>query len=148
MIFVTAGTTMPFDELFEEVDRLAGENFFNEELICQSGQTSYQMRHAVQFRGRPSIDDLIAGASLVLSHGGATVVQLLLARKLFVAFPNPRGAGNHQTSFLSTIAGVSDISWSADVRDVARLVGERRKAGPAQLRAGFPRAAEVIRGLL
>lgn len=148
MILVTVGTTMPFDELLEEVDRLAGQGFFGEDVVVQAGQSTYTMRHATQFKGRPSIADLIEEASMVLSHGGATVIQLLMAGKQFVAFPNPRGAGDHQTSFLATVADVSDISWSRDVRDTDRLVSDRRARGPARLRAGFPRAADVIRGLL
>jgi UDP-N-acetylglucosamine transferase subunit ALG13 len=144
MIFITVGTTMPFDELLEEVDRLAGQGVFGEEVICQSGQSAYQMAYGGQFKGRPSLVDLIDDASLVITHGGATVIQLLLACKPFVAFPNPRGAGDHQTSFLKQIANVSSISWSRNVSDLARLFAERRLCGPASIRADFPRAAEVI----
>jgi UDP-N-acetylglucosamine transferase subunit ALG13 len=145
LIFVTVGTTMPFDELFVEVDRLAGTGFFHEEVICQSGQSSYKMSHCEQFVGRPSIDDLIADSSLVISHGGATVIQLLIAQKPFVAFPNPRGAGDHQGSFLEQVASMSDISWSKDVQDLARLVTERRRLGTASVRTDFPRASDAIR---
>lgn len=147
MIFVTVGTTMPFDELLAEIDRLADENKLSEDLICQSGQTKYRMAHGEQFIGRPSIADLIDQASLVISHGGATVIQLLIARKPFIAFPNPRGAGDHQTSFLREVSQVSDISWSTQVTDLARLIEERRLKGPATIRANFPRAGDIIRQL-
>jgi UDP-N-acetylglucosamine transferase subunit ALG13 len=147
MIFVTVGTTMPFDELLTEIDRLADENKLSEDLICQSGQTKYRMAHGEQFIGRPSIADLIDQASLVISHGGATVIQLLIARKPFIAFPNPRGAGDHQTSFLREVSQVSDISWSTQVTDLARLIEERRLKGPATIRANFPRAGDIIRQL-
>ncbi len=147
MIFITVGTTMPFDELLEEVDRMAGQGGFGEPVICQSGQSAYQLAHGAQFRGRPSLVDLIGEASLVITHGGATVIQLLLACKPFVAFPNPRGAGDHQTSFLRQIASVSDISWSPNVGDLPRLFAARRLMGPASIRADFPRAAEIIPAL-
>jgi UDP-N-acetylglucosamine transferase subunit ALG13 len=97
---------------------------------------------------RPSIEDLIASASLVITHGGATVIQLLLAGKNFVAFPNPRGAGDHQTVFLRELAEVTDISWSKDVTDLARLIEERQRSGAPSLRADIPRAADLIRDLL
>lgn len=148
LILVTVGTTMPFDELFVEVDRLAGTGFFGEDVICQSGQSSYQMSYCEQFVGRPSIDDLIAGSSLVISHGGATVIQLLIARKPFVAFPNPRGAGDHQGSFLEQVASMSDISWSRDVQNTARLVTERRRLGTASVRTDFPRVSDAIRRVI
>lgn len=145
MIFVTIGTTMPFDELLAEADRLAGEGLLGEPLICQSGQSKYRLSHGEQFIGRPSIADLIDQASLVISHGGATVIQLLLARKPFIAFPNPRGAGDHQTSFLREVTTVSDISWSPTVTALATLIAERRARGAATIRADFPRAADIIR---
>ena len=139
---------MPFDELLAEVDRLAGLDRLGDRVLCQSGQSAYRMRHAEQFAGRPNIDDLIAEAALVISHGGATVIQLLAAGKPFVAFANPRGAGDHQTSFLRTMSGVCDISWSGDVGDCEQLVAERRARGASVVPREFPRAADLVRGLL
>lgn len=144
VIFVTVGTTMPFDELFVEVDRLAGAGLLGEPVICQTGQSAYRMQHAEQFAGRPSIDDLIAEASLVVSHGGATVLQLLRAEKPFVAFPNPRGAGDHQTSFLRQAQSIADVSWSSDVTDLERLLAERRAKGAARVDSSIPRAGPQI----
>lgn len=145
MILVTVGTTMPFDELLAEVDRLAGEGRLGEAVLCQSGHSSYRMRHAEQFVGRPTLRDLIAQSSLVITHGGSTVIELLLAAKPFVAFPNPRGAGDHQTGFLETLSRCSDVSWSRDVGDLERLIGERRAQGPARVGAAIPRVADAIR---
>lgn len=145
VIFVTVGTTMPFDELLAEVDRCAAAGVFGEHVVCQGGQSSYRMSHGEQFMARPSIEDQIAQSSMVITHGGATVIQLLIARKPFVAFPNPRGAGDHQTSFLEQVATVSNISWSRNVKDLARLFKERQSKGTALLRTGFPRAGDLIR---
>lgn len=144
VIFVTVGTTMPFDELLEEVDRLAAAKIFGEAVVCQGGQSRYRISHGEQFVGRPSIDDLIAESSFVISHGGLTVIQLLLARKPFVAFPNPRAAGAHQHGLLTQIATMSEISWSRNVKDLARLFRERRALGPASLSVDIPRAADII----
>ena len=148
LIFVTVGTTMPFDELLKEVDLLASEGVLGEDVICQGGQSSYRMSHGEQFMGRPSIDDLIERSSTVITHGGSTVIQLLIAGKPFVAFPNPRGAGDHQTSFLEAIARASDISWSRNIKDLHRLLNERRTLGSAIFPADFPRAGNVIRETL
>jgi UDP-N-acetylglucosamine transferase subunit ALG13 len=148
MIFVTVGTTMPFDELLVEVDRLAACGFFGAEVVCQAGQSAYRMDHAEQFVGRPSIDDLIAESSLVITHGGATVIQLLATGKPFVAFPNPRGAGDHQTSFLAAMARSCTISWSRNVHDLERLVLERQALGPARIPDDYPQAAGLVRQLL
>lgn len=148
MIFVTVGTTMPFDELLAEMDRCVAAGVFGDDVVCQFGQSAYRMAHGEQFMARPSIDDLISRSSMVITHGGATVIQLLIARKPFVAFPNPRGAGDHQSSFLEQVAAVADISWSRNVADLAQLFRRRRSLGAATLRTGFPRAGDIIRNAL
>ncbi len=144
VILVTVGTTMPFDELLAEVDRLAEKGFFEGTLLVQSGQSKYRMRHGEQFVGRPGLQDLIDQSDMVITHGGATVIQLLLSGKPFVAFPNPRAAGDHQTAFLCQVSEVMDISWSRDVADLERLCTERRKTGPARNDGAFPKAASLI----
>jgi UDP-N-acetylglucosamine transferase subunit ALG13 len=147
VILLTVGTTMPFDELLEELDRFAQLGDLEEDIVCQSGQSAYQMRTGMQFISRASIADLIAESSLVITHGGSTVIQLLLAKRPFVAFPNPRGAGDHQTHFLSQVSKVADISWSQDVSDLSLLIAQRRELGPARIREDFPSAASIIRSL-
>ena len=146
MILITVGTTMPFDELLQEADRLAGAGLLNGPIVCQGGHSKYRMKHAEQFFARPSITDLIATSSLVICHGGgATVLQLLTARKPFVAFPNPRGAGDHQTLFLKHASLLSEISWSSDVSDMLQLVRVRQAHGPATtIRAGIPRVGDLL----
>ena len=66
---------MPFDELLEEVDKLSAAGEFGENIVCQGGQSSYRLKHGEQFMARPSIEDLIAESSLVITHGGATVIS-------------------------------------------------------------------------
>ncbi len=139
---------MPFDELLEEVDQLARDGFFGEAVICQGGQTRYRLSHGEQFIGRPSLDDLIAESSMVITHGGATVLQLLMAQKPFIAFPNPRGAGNHQTSFLAKVAEVAGISWSTNVKDLQSLFRQRRVLGAAGVSADIPKASTIIREMV
>ena len=151
MILTTVGTTMPFDELIEEVDRLAGLGKLGspgETVMCQSGKSSYKAANLDQFAYRDSLHDLIEASALVVTHGGATVVQLLLARRPFVAFPNPRGAGDHQTGFLRQVATIAEISWSTDVADLERLAAERIRLGPASVKAGLPRARDALRHML
>lgn len=111
-------------------------------------EVSHALRHAEQFVGRPSIADLIAKSSFVISHGGTgSVIELLRARKRFVAFANPRLADNHQAAFLRQMTIVADISWSRNVTDLARLYQERVRCGPATLKADFPRADDIVREL-
>lgn len=148
VILVTVGTGAPFESLLREVDRLASEGFFQEPIVCQGGRSMYKMQNAEQFVARPSIQDLIDQSSMVFTHGGATVVQLLVGKKNFVAFPNPSVADDHQTSFLRQIEKIASISWSSDVKELATLYRTRQKLGPPQLHSGIPRAADIVAKLL
>lgn len=123
MIFVTVGTTMPFDELIQAVDELAGQGIIREPVVCQIGTSAYQPRHCEFFRFEPSIDDWIAKASLVIGHGGTgTVLSLLVARKPFIAVANPRGAEDHQAQFLERLSRTIAILWTRDVSALGELI--------------------------
>jgi UDP-N-acetylglucosamine transferase subunit ALG13 len=135
---------MPFDELLEEVDRLAESGVLAQPLVTQYGQSSYRMRHGEQFAGRPGLQDLIDKSSLVITHGGSTVIQLLLSNKPFVAFPNPRGAGDHQTAFLRQVSSVVNVSWSQSVCDLEGLYKNRLRMGASLVDNNIPKASVLI----
>lgn len=143
MILVTTGTTMPFPSLLAEVDRLAGEGLFDEPVLCQTGQSDYVPSHCESFPFRPTLDDLYAEASLVITHGGSTVFTLLSMGKSFIAFPNPVGADDHQLHVLASLAEKTGILWSADVTDLAALYRRALTAGPVRFDA--PRLGDGLR---
>lgn len=149
LIFITVGTTLPFDELLAEADRLAASGVITEPLVCQGGTSLYRMLHGEQFVGAPSLDGYYEQASLVVCHGGGgTVLELLISGKPFVAFPNTRGAGDHQSSFLRQVSKIADISWSSAVSDLQRLIEERRARGPSRIEVSIPKAAGLIEDFL
>lgn len=143
MILVTVGTTMPFPSLLEEVDRLAGLGVFDEEVICQTGQTDYQMQHCEGFDFRPGLDDLYQQASLVVTHGGSTVFTLLSLGTPFIAFPNPIGADAHQHHVLRSLAEQTGLLWSEDVSDLERLYRQVKQQGAVKFDA--PKLGEDLR---
>jgi UDP-N-acetylglucosamine transferase subunit ALG13 len=131
MIVVTVGTTMPFPSLLAEVDRLSALGIFGEKVICQTGLTDYSLKHCESFKFRPTLDDLFAEASLVITHGGSTVFSLLSSQKPFIAFPNPIGADDHQRHVLRTLSEQVNILWSENVSDLERLYHLARTREPA-----------------
>jgi beta-1,4-N-acetylglucosaminyltransferase len=122
MIFVTVGTTMPFDKLIREVDRLVETSSITEPVLCQTGRGTYQPAHCQHFQFRPSLDDLFATADLVITHGGATVTGLLMMRKPFIAVPNDIAADQHQLHFLERLSKQTPIYWTADLSQLGSLI--------------------------
>lgn len=130
MIFVTVGTTIPFDRLLRQVDELVRNRTIVEHVICQIGNSTYEPTHCEYFRFRPSIDDLIAQADLVITHGGSTVLLLLASQKRFIAVPNDQGADNHQLHFVQRVAEQTPLLWTADLSNLGDLIAAANSTTP------------------
>jgi len=125
MIFVTIGTTMPFDELFIEIDRLIENGVIHEEVICQTGQSKYKPKHCKHFDFKPNVDDLIEKADKLIVHGGTgSTIGAILSMKPFMVFTNPRGADDHQVEFLEELSKDYNIVWSKDVTALESLYNQ------------------------
>ncbi len=132
MIFVTTGTTMPFDELLAEVDRLALEGDLGHEIICQTGASEYVPKNCDSFAFRLSIDDLLQSSDAVITHGGSTVIKLLKFGRPFVAVANPRGADDHQGEMLNALGEQVGVLWTRDVKDVEALLKQALETPPTE----------------
>lgn len=104
MIVVTVGSTY-FDELIQAVDLHASLGLFGEEeVVCQIGQGAYIPKYTDHFRYSKDIELYFKNASFVITHGGATVLQLYKNKIPFVAVPNIKLSDNHQSSFLTYLS--------------------------------------------
>jgi UDP-N-acetylglucosamine transferase subunit ALG13 len=148
VIFVTVGTTLPFDALIEAVDRLAGVGTFGEPVLCQIGNGRFEPKHCDFYRFKPSLDEDVELASLIIGHGGTgTVTSLLVAGKPFIAVANPIGAGDHQRQFLARLSKVASFLWTADLAELPGLVDRARTFLP-QTTAGERLTDDLKRFLL
>lgn len=120
MIFVTIGTTQ-FDELIEAVDQIVASGQISEPVVCQIGNGSYIPQHCEHFMFQPSIDDWLEKSSMVICHGGATVLSILAMGKPFIAVANTRLADDHQSLFLSHLSKTIPILWTRNVKDLPAL---------------------------
>ncbi len=134
MIFVTVGSTMPFDSLVKAIDEQVAKGVITEPVICQIGNGSYIPKHCEHFRFKEGIEELINEASIVITHGGTgTVTSLIKQHKRFIAVSNAMGADNHQAIFLSKLASISNIIWTDDPAKVTSLFSESMSTNPSQL---------------
>lgn len=121
MIFVTVGTTQ-FDALIQAVDNIAASGVLSEPVVCQIGSGSYIPRHCEHYKFKPSIDEDMEKSSLVICHGGATVLSLLAMEKLFIAVANTALADDHQSFFLSHLGKTIPILWTRELQDLPHLL--------------------------
>ena len=119
MIFVTVGSTLPFDPLLQTIDDLIARGELQGDVICQTGTSKYIPGHCESFKFRPSIRDLMQSADLVIAHGGTgTVFELLSLGGNFIACANPLAADDHQRLFLARMEKACGLLW---VDDLSRL---------------------------
>lgn len=123
MIFVTVGSSLPFDALVEAVDRFVGEGRIKGPVVCQIGHGTYVPRNCEHFAFTPHFDHWIQKASLVIGHGGTGTVSTLLSEgKPFIAVPNPAVADDHQRVFLERLSRAVNFLWTTDLTALPDLI--------------------------
>ncbi len=128
MIFVTVGTTLTFDDLIKHIDLLKEQGKIKESVICQIGNGDYQPKHCEYFRFKPSVDEYLEQASLVICHGGTgSTLGVLSKGKKFVAVANPKGIDDHQALFLERISNVIPVIWTKDVESIEQKIHLAKK---------------------
>ena len=121
-IFVTVGTT-EFDELVECLDCAefvsALSNIGCKNLTIQIGRGKYEpfrlndlcRNYNISyscFRFKPTLDEDMHSADLIISHCGAgSILECLSLRKLFVVVVNETLQGNHQSELATELAAGS-----------------------------------------
>lgn len=112
MIFVTVGThEQQFNRLIEEIDKLIGSGDIKEEVIIQSGFSTYSARNC-RFEKLIPYSQMIKNieeARIVITHGGpATFIMPLQIGKIPVVVPRMKKFGehvnNHQLEFAKMVS--------------------------------------------
>lgn len=125
MIFVTVGThEQQFNRLVQYIDKLKGDNIIEDEVIMQTGFSTYKPQYCDWHKILPYHEMIkkIENARIVVTHGGpSSFILPLQMGKVPVVVPRQKQFGehinNHQVDFVrkisksqSTIIVVENIS--------------------------------------
>jgi UDP-N-acetylglucosamine transferase subunit ALG13 len=150
MIFVTIGTSEPFDRLLRAVDALPGE----EELIVQVGASTVRPERAtcVPFVPYEEVVESIRAARVVVTHAGAgSVLTCLVTGKRPIVVPRLSRYGetsdNHQLAFGRRLDEIGLVTLVEDLDVLAETIGatSSSSAGPRSAQHGL---AHDLRGYL
>ena len=111
MIFVTVGThEQQFDRLLKEVDRLKGEGKIIEDVIIQTGFSTYVPQYCKfnKFYSYVEMEKLMDTATKVITHGGpASFMNALSKGKMPIVVPRlvefKEHVNNHQLDFIEKV---------------------------------------------
>lgn len=99
MIFVTVGThEQQFNRLIQEIDRLKGEGEIEDEVVMQTGFSTYIPKHCkwsklISFK---EMNSNIEQAGIVITHGGpASFISVMQAGKIPLVVPRQKKFGEH-----------------------------------------------------
>ena len=130
MIFVTVGSTY-FNELVQEVDRLAGAGVIQDHVLAQIGSGEYIPHHLEWVRYLDDLNPSYDQADLVICHGGVgTVFELLLLKKPFIAVANRALAGDHQTDLLRALEAKGWCTVCLNMSKLGELIKEPPTSRP------------------
>ncbi len=112
MIFVTVGThEQPFDRLIKEIDRLSATGMLAEEVVIQTGFSTYEPQYC-EWKKLYSFQDMeryVSEARIVITHGGpSSFVMPLQVGKIPIVVPRKmefdEHVNNHQVEFSKAVA--------------------------------------------
>lgn len=140
MIFVTAGTQLPFDRLLRMMDEIAPQ-LGGEEIVAQACPDAYTPEHFTieKFISPDRFEKLMDSASVVVAHAGiGTIISSMKRRKPLVVVPRIGGLGehrnDHQTATARYLAADAAVAVANDREELLKLIREAKV--PNELSAG------------
>lgn len=125
MIFVTVGTTHPFDRLIRAVDRAIERGLIRGEVFAQVGKTAFRPLHfvAVPSMEKTSFDAKLRDASAIISHAGMGILtQALQAAKPVLVLPRLARHGevvnDHQVALAENFGRAGHILVAHDEQEL------------------------------
>ena len=137
--FVSIGTSaLPFGRFFLELDRLAPK--LPCPVVVQHGHTPFAFNHciAMPFVDRDTFDRYLVTSRLVITHGGATVLQAIRSGRTPVVIPRSPAYGeiidDHQIEFARALASAGRVFTAYEPAELERVI-DRALAVPIGARA-------------
>lgn len=166
MIFVTVGThEQPFNRLIEYIDNLKRDGIITEEVIMQTGFSTYEPKYCIWNKLLPYKEMIqnVANARIVITHGGpASFIMPLQIGKTPIVVPRQFEFGehvnNHQVEFtkkvtdrMGTIISVFDIQkLNETIQDYDAIVAGMNKtinSNNANFCINFSKIVNSVMGL-
>ena len=133
MIFVTVGThEQPFDRLVRCVDEMKGKGLITEDVIIQTGFSTYEPRHCTWSKLIPhkELAQYVQEARIIVTHGGpASFIAPLQLGKIPIVMPRKHSfnehVNDHQVDFAHAVAQRHKSILVAETEeDLERLILE------------------------
>jgi len=160
MIFVTVGThEQPFNRLVEYIDQLKENGTISEEVIIQTGFSTYEPKHCRWQKLYPyqEMTRLVQEARIVITHGGpSSFIMPLQIGKIPVVVPRQKQydehVNDHQLAFAKALAErQGNLLVVEEIRDLENiLINYSRIVAslPSDMKSNNAKFNEALRGIV
>ena len=139
MIFLTVGTQFPFDRLVKAVDKAAGTNGFDEQIVAQIGESCYcpENFEAIPAVEKAEFDQHFNKADCIISHAGmGTITMALDHRKPLLVMPRLKKYGevvnNHQLAIAKKYEQLGYLLVAYGAEDVPNKMKQLKSFVPQE----------------
>ena len=144
MIFLTVGTwRVGYDRLIKAVDELVGSGVITDEVIAQTGNSSYKPKYmtVMEFCSPDEFVNLISRAELVISHAGmGTIIEAVKQTKPIVVMPRKADLGevdnDHQFTTAKQLETEGKILVAYEISDLPVKLEQAKTFVPAYGQGG------------
>jgi UDP-N-acetylglucosamine transferase subunit ALG13 len=137
MIFVTAGTQLPFDRLLKAIDQIAGE-FVDVKFVVQALDTTYSAKNikVLDFLSPTDFENYFDSAKLIVSHAGmGTIINALVKKKPIIVMPRLFKYNEHRNDHqLATAKKMDSLGYVDVAYDEIELIDKVRNMWPDNLK--------------
>ena len=128
MIFVTVGSSLPFDRLIRTVDEVAGEGALEGRIFGQIADGRYEPKHfpSERYVDRARYAGLVEAADVIISHAGiGTISMALQMGKPVAVMPRLKSLGelvdDHQRATAAKFKQMGHVMSFADAAELRSL---------------------------
>ena len=160
MIFVTVGThEQPFNRLVEYIDQLKENGTISEEVIIQTGFSTYEPKHCRWQKLYPyqEMTRLVQEARIVITHGGpSSFIMPLQIGKIPVVVPRQKQydehVNDHQLAFAKALAErQGNLLVVEEIRDLENILinySQIVASLPLDMKSNNAKFNEALRGIV
>ncbi len=137
-IFASVGThPQNFDRLFKELDEIAEEKSFKDEIFGQLGSSDFVPKNfkSKKFLNSKEYSEKISESDIVISHGGAgTIINALKENKKVIVVPRLKKFNEHTDDHQVDLAMAMEKEGKAiavyEINDLENAIERAKKFNP------------------
>lgn len=128
MIFVTVGSSLPFNGLIQHIDELKKSKEINDVVYAQIGNGLYVPETLNWKRFIADMNSMYSKADIIIGTCGAgTIMENVIYGRKYIAVANPDIIGGHEWELVSKLSDMGCLLFCKDFTDILHYIELSKK---------------------